>query len=166
MAYKEDTALAPWMDDFFTSAVGHVADMGFEDAHRLLAWKAKFPILRMTSPGACWTDASIYALTVRDSKVTPFYTTMEQAWRASHAPDVGRLACGSAELAAALKVRTGEMTGYSDSTAGFPSNLQPALAYAAEVGGEAGREAWRRFMSRSVKPDYGISPQFAIVPRK
>jgi hypothetical protein len=34
------------------------------------------------------------------------------------------------------------------------------------VGGDAGREAWRRFMSRSVKPDYGASPQFAIVPRK
>jgi hypothetical protein len=91
---------------------------------------------------------------------------MEQAWRASHPPEVAKLACGSAELAQALKVRTGEMTGYASSTTGYPANLQPALAYAAEVGGEAGREAWRRFMARSVKPDYGTSPQFAIVPRE
>jgi hypothetical protein len=164
--YKNGTGIAPWMDDFFTSAVGHVADLGFDDAKRLLAWKAKFPILRMTAPGACWTDASIYALTVRDSSTSPFYTTMEQAWRASHPPEVGRLACGSAELAQALKLRTGEMSGYASAASGFPSNLQPALAYAADAGGEAGREAWRRFMSRSVKPDYGSAPQFAIVPRK
>jgi hypothetical protein len=168
LGYKNATGIAPWMDDFFTAAVGHLNDLGFgsDGAARLLAWKAKLPILRMTAPGACWTDASIYALIVRDSSTSPFYTTMEQAWRASHTPEVGRLACDSAELAQALKVRTGEMTGYSASTAGFPSNLQPALAYAAEVGGEAGREAWRRFMSRSVKPDYGTSPQFAIVPRE
>jgi hypothetical protein len=57
------------------------------------------------------------------------------------------------------------MTGYSSSTSGMPSNLQPALAYAADAGGKAGREAWQRFMARSVKPDYGTAPQFAIVPR-
>jgi hypothetical protein len=166
LGYKDGTGIAPWMDDFFTAAVGHVADLGFEDAKRLLAWKAKFPILRMTAAGTCWTDASIYALVVRDSQTSPFYTSMDQAWRASQTPELGRLACGSAERAAALKVRTGEMTGFSNSTAGFPSNLQPALAYAADAGGETGREAWRRFMARSVKPDYGTSPQFAIVPRK
>jgi hypothetical protein len=166
MVYNNGTGVAPWMDDFFTAAIGHLADLGFEGADRLLAWKAKFPILRMTAPGACWTGAAPYTLTVRDSSVAPFYTTMEQAWRASHPPEVAKLACGSAELAQALKVRAGEMTGYASSTTGYPSNLQPALAYAAEVGGEAGREAWRRFMARSVKPDYGPSPQFAIVPRE
>jgi hypothetical protein len=165
MAYKDGTGLAPWQDDFFTASVGHLADLGFDGAGRLLAWKAKFPILRMTAPGMCWTDATIFELIVRASPTAPFYTTMEQAWRASKPPEIARLACGSSELAQALKVKPGEMTGYSGSAEGFPSNLQPALAYAAAVGGDAGREAWRRFMSRSVKPDYGMSPQFAIVPR-
>ena len=164
--YANNTGMGPWMDDFFTAAIGHLADLGFEGADRLLAWKAKFPILRMTAPGACWIGAASYTLIVRDSATSPFYTTMEQAWRASYPPDVAKLACGSAELMQALKVRPGEMTGYSSSTTGFPSNMQPALAYAAQVGGEAGREAWRRFMARSVKPDYGASPQFAIVPRE
>jgi hypothetical protein len=165
LGYKDGTGTAPWMDDFFTSAIGHLAELGFEGASRLLAWKAKFPILRMTAPGACWTDASIYALVVRDSTTSPFYTTMEQAWNASHPPEVAKLPCGSGELAQALKVKPGEMTGYASSPTGYPANLQPALAYAADAGGKAGREAWQRFMSRSSKPDYGTAPQFAIVPR-
>jgi hypothetical protein len=165
MAYNNGTGLAPWQDDFFTASVGHLADLGFDGAARLLAWKAKFPIQRMTAPGMCWTDGAIYALTVRDSANAPFYTSMEQAWKASHTPDIGKLPCDSAELTQALKVKPGEMTGFSSSTVGYPSNMQPALAYAAEVGGKAGQEAWRRFMARSVKPDYGTAPQFAIVPR-
>jgi hypothetical protein len=165
LAYKGGTGIAPWQDDFFTAAVGHLADLGFEGAGRLLAWKAKFPIERMTAPGACWTDAAIYALIVRDSRSSPFYTSMAQAWKASHPPEVAQLACDSVELAQALKVKPNEMTGYASSTSGYPANLQPALAYAADVGGKAGREAWQRFISRSPQPDYSAAPQFAIVPR-
>jgi hypothetical protein len=165
VVYNNGVGLAPWMDDFFTSAVGHLADLGFDGAGRLLAWKARFPILRMTAPGTCWIDGSIYAMTVRDTAKSPFYTTMAQAYKASHTPDIAALPCDSPALAQALKVKPGEMVNYSASTEGAPSNMQPALAYAADVGGAAGREAWKRFMGRSVKPDYGTSPQFAIVPR-
>jgi hypothetical protein len=165
LGYKDHTGMAPWMDDFFTSAIGHLADLGFEGADRLLAWKAKFPILRMTAPGTCWLGASVYAMIVRDSASSPFYGTMEQAYKASQPPAISALPCNSAEMAQALKLKPGEMTGYASSAEGYPSNLQPALAYAADAGGKAGREAWQRFMARSVKPDYGTSPQFAIVPR-
>jgi hypothetical protein len=68
-------------------------------------------------------------------------------------------------MAAALKLSVGEMPGYSSAASGFPSNMQPALAFAADVGGDAGRKAWAQFMARSVKPNYGAGPQFAIVPR-
>ena len=69
-------------------------------------------------------------------------------------------------MAAALKLKAaGDMPSYSDSVVGTPSNLQPALAYAVGVAGADGRKAWERFMARSVKPDYGLGPQFAIVPR-
>jgi hypothetical protein len=165
LAYRNHTGVAPWQDDFFTSAVGHLAELGFDGARRLLAWKARFPILRMTAPGACWVGASVYEMIVRDSASAPFYTTMEQAYKASHPPAVTALDCGSPQMAHALKVKMGEMPGYSSSADGYPSNLQPALAYAADAGGKAGREAWQRFMARSVKPDYGTAPQFAIVPR-
>jgi hypothetical protein len=165
MAYNGGTGLAPWQDDFFTSAVGHAAELGFTKANALLAWKAQFPIQRMIGAGACWIDGSIYAMTVRDTATSPFYATIGQAYAASHTPLIGALACASTEMAAALGLKLGEMTGYSDTPTGYPSNMQPALAYSADTGGADGQRAWSVFMGRSVKPNYSSAPQFAIVPR-
>lgn len=161
-------AIAPWMDDFFTQAVGHAAELGFSKAEKLLKWKIKFPVQRMIGKGACYIHGAMYAMTVRDTENAPFYTTIAQAFKASDfadAPKFMNLACGSAAMAKALGLKQGEMTGYSSGTEGYPSNMQPALAMAADYGGVEGKKAWAKFMSRSVKPDYGFGAQFAIVPR-
>ena len=163
--YDNNTGMAPWMDDFFTSAVGHASELGFTKAAPLLTWKSKFPIDRLVGKDTCWIDAAIYAMKVRDSGTSAFYTTIGQAYTASHTADILAMECGSAAMATKLGLKLGEMKGYSSSTEGYPSNLQPALAYAAKAGGTAGAAAWTKFMSRSVKPDYTSSPQFAIVPR-
>jgi hypothetical protein len=165
MGYNDGKGMAPWMDDFFTSAISHVSELGFSKADSLLQWKAKFPIDRMTAPGTCWIDGSIYSLNIRDSATSPFYTTMAEAYNASHTADFLALACNSTAMAASLKLKVGEMTGYSAVTAGYPSNMQPALAAAADAMGASGKAAWALFMNRSVKPDYRTAPQFAIVPR-
>lgn len=165
IAYARGTGVAPWMDDFFTSAVGHLAELGFASARPLLNWKVRFPILRMKGDGACWITGSIYTLKVRDSSTAPLYNTIGQAWKASHTPAFAQLPCASAEMAASLRLQVGEMTGYSLSPEGYPSNMQPALAYAADVGGAEGSSAWALLEQRTVKPNYGNSPQFAIVPR-
>jgi hypothetical protein len=166
MSYKNGTGLAPWQDDFFTATVGHLADLGFPEAARLLAWKVAFPIARMTAPGACWIDAAMYEMVVREPGNGPFYPTMAQIFKVNRPATVANLACASGEMAQALKLKQGEMTGYADSPQGMPAVMQPALAYAADAGGEAGRAAWALFSRRSIKPDYGGSPQFAIVPRR
>lgn len=166
VVYDKNTGLAPWMDDFFTATVGHVAELGFPAAEPLLAWKARFPIARMRGDGACWITAAAYSLKVRDSADAPFYTTIGQVWQASNIPALRDLECASADMARLLKLKEGEMTGYSATNTGFPSNLQPALAYAADAGGSAGLAAWNSFSERSVKPDYPNGPQFAIVPRR
>ena len=166
LGYQGGTGIAPWMDDFFTSAIGHIAELGFAKAEPLLAWKASFPVERMVGAGVCWIDAAIYSMKVRDSSTSPFYDTIAQAYAASHKPDFLALPCAGQEMAAALGLAVGEMTGYARSEVGFPSNMQPALAYAVGPMGERGRAAWERFMARPVKPDYGaMGPQFAIVPR-
>lgn len=165
VGYQEKRGVAPWQDDFFTSAVGHLADLGFAKARTLLRWKAAYPVLRMTGEGMCWIHGAIYSMAVRAHEHAPFYTEISDAYRASVTPEMAALPCASAEMAAALKLRVGEMTGYSSGDSGYPSNMQPALAYAADALGEPGRKAWRQFMARSVKPDYGVGPQFAIVPR-
>jgi hypothetical protein len=165
LGYNDGRGTAPWMDDFFTSAVNHVNELGFTKADGLLKWKSKFSIDRMTAPGTCWIDASIYALNVRDSSTSPFYTTMAEAYKASHTDSFQALTCASSAMATALNLKVGEMTGYSGETAGYPSNMQPALAAAADAMGASGKAAWTLFMSRTVKPDYRTAPQWAIIPR-
>ena len=165
LGYADGTGLAPWMDDFFTSAVGHLAELGYQKAKPLLVWKATFPIDRMLAPGTCWINAPSYTLTVRPTQDSAFFESMDQVWRASHGKHLGAFACNSAAMAAALKLKVGEMTGYSGSVIGFPSNMQPALAYAADASPARGMTAWNKFIARSVKPDYSLGPQFAIVPR-
>jgi hypothetical protein len=165
LAYDNATGVAPWMDDFFTSAIGHLVDLGFSQAKPLLAWKIAYPISRMTSPDACWITGAMYAMKVRDSATSPLYTSIGQAWKASSTPEFAALPCAGSAMAASLSLKVGEMSGYSSSTTGFPSNMQPALAYAADNGGAAGSAAWSVFTGRSVKPNYALGPQFAIVPR-
>jgi len=165
MGYNNGTGMAPWMDDFFTSAVGHLAELGFAKAEPLLLWKSKFPIMRMTDPGACWITGAIYSLNIRATSTGPFFTTMGQAHMASNPTALTSTGCASTAMATVLSLKVGEMTGYSGAVTGYPSNMQPALAYSADVGGTAGAAAWNVFAARSVKPNYGLGPQFAIVPR-
>lgn len=166
VVYRAGTSVAPWQDDFFTAAVGHVAELGFKNAEPLLKWKARFPVGRMVGEGACWMAAANYTYMVRPAREAPVFDTIGAAYAATVGPQAAALPCGSDQLAAALEKKPGDMGGYSASATGFPSNMQPALAYAADVSGEAGRKAWTVFMARSVKPDYGKAPQFAIVPRQ
>ncbi|MGX4641600.1 RIFT barrel domain-containing protein [Massilia sp. SYSU DXS3249] len=165
VVYRGKTSVAPWQDDFFTASVGHVAELGFKEAEALLKYKARFPIGRMVDAGACWMTAANYTYTVRSGPTAPIFDNFAQAYSATVGPEAAALPCGSDQLAAATKRKPGDMGGYSAVATGFPSNMQPALAYAAGAGGEAGRKAWALFMARSIKPDYGKGPQFSILPR-
>ncbi len=170
VAYTNGRGIAPWMDDFFTAAIGHTHELGFTKATPLLKYKAQFPIQRMVGAGTCYIRGAMYSMLIRDSETSPFYTTIGQAFQVSDAAELGAsfasLQCGSAAMGTALgNLKAGEMTGYSAAYAGYPSNMQPALAYAADIGGADGAKAWEVFMSRTVKPNYATGPQFDIVPR-
>jgi hypothetical protein len=102
---------------------------------------------------------------VRDTQTSPFYTTIGQTYLANFPASFTSLACASAAMASNLSLKVGEMTGYSDANTGYPSNMQPALAYSVDSGYTGGTKAWQVFMGRSVKPDYSDGPQFAIIPR-
>jgi len=187
------TGVGPWQDDFFTWSVGHLAELGFEAAKPLLAWKAKFPVGRMTAAGYCWVDAPVYALAVRPAVGAARYTSLTEAYQATmRDTDASGAAipmanstgaryldqpCGSQAQADWRTQRdkdthsprgpwlAGDMTGYASSASGFPSNMQPALAVAATFGLPDAQTAWDRFIARSVKPDYAAEPQWAVVPR-
>ena len=165
IGYMDSTALAPWQDDFFTSAVGHASELGFDKASNLLLWKAKFSISRMTGTGACWIDAAIYNLVVRPSANAPVFNDIGTAYRASHTAEFNALACNSPAMAAALGGQVGEMTGAAGMVEGIPSTMQPALAFSANAIPKEGASAWKVFINRTIKPDYSQGPQFAIIPR-
>ncbi len=163
--YNNGLGIAPWQDDFFTAAVGRTAELGFDKAKSLLLYKAKFPVSRMNGPGFCWISASSYTLNIRSSTSSAQYGTIGEVYQASNPTALTSLACASQDMATYLQLKVGEMVGYSDGWGGFPSNMQPALAYSASSGIAGGADAWRVFMSRSVKPNYSDGPEFAIVPR-
>lgn len=184
-----NTGVAPWQDDFFTSAVGHILELGFSKAKPIRDWKAKFPIGRMTAPGYCWIDGAVYALMVRPSATSAYFSNFADAYLATMRTGTGGelvnstgqryldQPCGSqaqadwrTQVDRDNKVwRTpwaaGEMTGYATSPTGYPSNMQPALAVAVATGTQDAQHAWVKFINRSIKPAYGTQPQFAIIPR-
>ncbi len=171
---------SPWMDDFFTWAVGALVELQFTEAKDLLAWKAKFPVLRMgvgtggESSNFCWIFGAAYHLLVAPDKTSPMFGSVDEAYDGTNGKVIpynagfndGGTECGSAAMASHLKLKPGEMTGYSAAPAGFPSNMQPALAAAVNSGIPGAAEAWQKFQQRSVKPDYTSMPNFAIVPRE
>jgi hypothetical protein len=183
-SYNDGLGVAPWQDDFFTSAIGYLMELGYSDAAPLLAWKARFPVGRMNDPGYCWIHAAPYALNVRATVDGALFETFGEVYQVnfaaltnSTATELGTLSCASDEMANWLTQAdedsgtgrspwvAGEMTGYADSAEGYPSNLQVALAMAVDSKVEGAEQAWETFMNRAVKPDYSSEPQFAIVPR-
>lgn len=163
--YDGKTAVAPWQDDFFTSVVGRLVDFGFTDAQKLLEYKIRFPIERLVGPGVDWRAASHYSYPVRPAEGEPFYTNMGEAYAALDKRSKTKPTTADKDLVKRLAKGGADMGGYSNLATGFPSNMQPALAYAANYGGEAGKAAWEKFEQRDPKPNYGMGPQFAIVPR-
>lgn len=181
-------ASAPWQDDFFTWSFGYLNELGFTKAKPILEWKAKYSVGRMTAPGYCWIQGAAYGLKFRDSPATPIYDSFEKLYKANFSGDTyindnGReykdpdgikyidLPCGSEAQRAYLERAHGHiwsknrMTGYSDSSQGYPSNMQPALAVAADAGIENADKAWSLLANRGAPPYYPDAPQWAIVPR-
>jgi len=167
--------IAPWQDDFFTWAVGHAAEQGFPGAAKLLKWKAAFQVGMMegwksdATHGYCWLEASAYKVQVRDSQSAPLYSNLTKVYQTTF-PNLYGLTCNTQAMVNAMSssshtYQLGEMRGYAWSPTGYPSNLQIGLAMAAESGIPGAADAWQLFSNRSVKPDYGNYPNFAVIPR-
>jgi len=180
-------ASAPWQDDFLTWSFGYLTELGFEKALPILQWKAKYAVGRMTTPGFCWIQASAYHLEFRPSAKEPIFSDLtamhtynfagdsilNESKRLKHPQGLKYIdqPCASVQQSDWLRVASkgrwspGRMSGYSDSTMGYPSNMQPALAVAATSGIANATQAWTVFSGRADKPDYSKGPQWNIVPR-
>jgi len=180
-------ASAPWQDDFLTWSFGYLVELGFDKALPILQWKAKYPVGRMTTPGFCWIQASAYHMEFRPSATAPLFsdlatmhqsnfggdTILNESKKLKHPKGLKYIdqPCASKEQSDWLRAASnghwspGRMSGFSDSTMGYPSNMQPALAVAANSGIANASQAWTVFSGRADKPDYNKGPQWDIVPR-
>lgn len=156
---------APWMDDYLTSVMGYIVDLGFESARPFAAWKAYFPVQRMINKDYCWVLATPYHISVLDpdsrpSWATVYRDTFASAQKAKQKVDIASVTCGSDEMAFALGLKPGEML--SGATGGYQANLQPALAAAANLGVPGADDAWRKF--RMITKSSKYYPQWTIIP--
>ncbi|MDE1463949.1 hypothetical protein [Spartinivicinus poritis] len=174
LAYDNQTGLAPWMDDLHTWSLGFLNELGFTKAKNILDIRAKFSVERMLNPGFCWIFASNYSLKVRDNlgnKQFKTYRSFAEAFSKTTSIDLAKLPCNSKGMFDYYNqknqktLKLGEMVGYATSTEGFPSHLQIALAVVADSNYSNAMQAWETFASRSMKPNYNIRPQLALVPR-
>jgi len=188
VAAFDNVNYAPWQDDFLTWSFGYLSELGFAKATPILQYKAKFPVGRMTAPGACWIQASSYFMLSRESATSPRYKTFAELFAGNFKndnirDDDGKVIthpgglnyldqpCGSQAQADWLGAATrttwakGRMVGYAGSAMGYPANMQPALAVSVASGIPNADAAWTTFSGRSAKPDYRTAPQWAIIPR-
>lgn len=171
--------LAPWQQDFVSSSLGIAWERKLSPlADAVLRWKSTFPVGRMTAPGFCWVFGSRYTLKLRDTTTGPLYTTFAQVYQATVSPEIYATECSSVAMVAAIAApvpppddrpsKAGSMMGYPRSALGYPSNMQPALAFAVDAGLSNAGAAWQIFDNRTekpVSPPYSEHSQFAIVPR-
>lgn len=172
----EQRRVAPWMDDFFVSSLGHLLDLGVDKAMPIFQWKAQFTVDRLAEPGVCYVAGALYDLMVRDPGINPItekpyllYKNVLQCETVTCGPAFMALSCGSPEMGKALASFlggapiAGDMGGVSDGNMGYPSNMQPAINYSVRYNVPNAPEALQKFNSRSVKPDYAYGAQFAII---
>jgi hypothetical protein len=192
-----DKWIATWMDDFLTWSFGHLVALGYESAKDFATYKSKFPVGRMTAPDMCWILASTYwpailtpyPITGASRPVSTwkeYHDTVILSWNDDAIPSwfsnsqniagneqaLINAECNSQAMANILGVQRGEMIGFAWDPEGYPSNLQPALAVAVELGVNDAALAWQVFDDRPVKPTsaagegggYDHHPQWAIVP--
>ena len=167
------TGIATWQQSFFDWALGNLVDQGFAGAKRLRNWFAKFQVGLMTSPEFCWELASAYELRVRNTRKSPLYKSLAEVYSKTF-PRLKGVSCQSGPINAALrKTRPhhrffyppNSMVGYPRSPTGFPANFQIGLAESVDSGLPGSRKAWLIFSRRASQPNYGNSPQFAVIPR-
>ncbi len=174
-----------WMDDFFTWAIGHVSELGFQDAAAVHAWKAAFPVERMTHPDFCFVLAGVNWIQLADAG-TPRYATWAELYQGiiadpgaispsftgdairSQVDAFNAAACGGAEMAAITGYAEGTMIGYPSNPESYSAILGPALATAVGAQLPGADAAWQAYQQRGnvYDPPLDDQPNFAIVPRE
>lgn len=166
--------MAPWEQDFLTWSFWNLVRLGYRQWEPVLKWNSGFVVHRLTDPHVCSSLASLYRVKIfnvvnkRDVPVGAWPAMVDATAKSKFYPltlqDLS-LPCHSEAFAKAMKIpKPGDFVGYPWSPQGFPSNMQPAVAAAADAVIPGGRRAWDVYAERPTKQDYSRYPNWAIVP--
>ncbi len=167
--------VSPWMNDFFTAAIGHVIELGFDNWNSVMQWQGRFPVGRLYGTDFCSTMATSYMFTAGDNRYGPFYS-WEELYINTATIEVGAevldFQCGSAAMMSYLSDTTGYnftegmlYEKYLGSTKNYMTRYQGAVAYAVDNGVTNAQEAWDIFSNRDGATDFTDNPRYAIIPR-
>jgi len=161
-----------FFDYFMSWTVQYVHDLGFTAITPLRDYKLKFPIGLMGTGagGYCFQLASLYTWKAGPGGSDKYYPDFRTMYEAT-APGASAVACGSQAMANYLTANYGQaiplngMLNGQNETGYYFSNLQAALAAAADSGLPGGVLAWQRSQLSGVHPDYRNAPIWALQPR-
>lgn len=171
---EDVVGVGPWQDDFVTASWNHAYELTKNpEVLRFLGWKCRFVMERMAGEGACWIDAAISELRVRDLPGMPLYKTIAECYRKTLGEAIFSAPCNSPERLALMnaklpvegKLGLSEIYNYPSVQTGYAAQMQGALAAAVNIGYPGAVAQWARYESRSKKQAYHLGPQFAVVPR-
>ncbi len=167
--------VSPWMNDFFTAAIGHVIELGFDNWNSVMQWQGRFPVGRLYGTDFCSTMATSYMFAAGDNRYGPFYS-WEELYINTATIEVGAevldFQCGSAAMMSYLSDTTGYnftegmlYEKYLGSTKNYMTRYQGAVAYAVDNNVTNAQEAWDIFSNRDRATDFTDNPRYAIIPR-
>ncbi len=174
----------PWMDDFFTYAIGHVVELDFTNAIPMRDFKGKYISGRLGYFGDfCWQFPTQYGGSTGPDELSIFNDFKELFdfnWGKLSANGVllKDVACGTPDMQAWLDAHDPSYAPHQlhqiHKKAGNPfvatsyyANMQPAAAVIADSGLPGADLVRERFFEITpVQPDYSSSPEWGIAPRE
>jgi len=181
----------PWMDDFFTAAIGYgkSLDLVVDPAPRakldsFFAWKAQAIIGRLGGPSQSeylYRDAGLYMIPMApfnqsgvagwESGAGPWYPDWGALWMAANNYNLLVIAGGDSGslMAGPKEIGNNTLRGTGRSASSYWANLQPALAYAVRWALPGALEAHSRLLGMAdytslVGAQAGDVPEWAVVP--
>ncbi|NOY72922.1 MAG: hypothetical protein GXP14_11195, partial [Gammaproteobacteria bacterium] len=173
----------PWMDDFFTYAIGHVVELGFTNAIPMRDFKGKYIRGRLGYFGGfCWQFPTQYGGSTGPSEASIFNNFQELFdfnWgnRSANGTLLKNVVCGTPAMQAWLDVydpayaphqlnQIYKGAGKPAATSSYYANMQPAAAVIADAG-LLGSDIVRQrfFQTPPIQPNYTASPEWSVAPR-
>lgn len=155
--------LAPWMQDFLNFAAGNAYTKGYRpelDGSGFYAWITQSSVKRFGTDAEseyCWNYAAIFAMGVRDTETSPFYTSWNEI-QDKNFP--GTTSCAAPGDVFSLNADRGPTD--------FGAQIGGGLSLAVTNAVPGAQSAWELYSARTVSwgsLSFAAAPEWAMAPQ-